>query len=91
MKSIYTGKIEEESLAQYLPQVNMSDRDKALIKRYLAGNITYRDLGKQYGITGERVRQLVEKFARKAHHIYVKELDAKGMLIDSSSVKQGEN
>ena len=91
MKSIYTSKIEEESLAQYLPRVNMSDRDKEIVRLYLDGEITYRDIGSQYGITGERVRQLVEKFARKAHHIYVKELDAKGMLVDSSSVKQGEN
>ena len=73
MKSIYTRKIEEESLSHYLTQVNMSDRDKELIRTHLEGNITYRELGELYEITGERVRQLVEKFARKAHHLYKKD------------------
>ena len=70
MKSIYTGKIEEENLAQYLPQVNMSDRDKEIVMLYLDSEITYRDIGTRYEISGERVRQIIEKFARKAHHIH---------------------
>ena len=77
MKSIYTGKIEEESLEQYLPQVNMSDRDKKIVRLFLKKVMTYRDIGNQYEISGERVRQIVEKFARKAHHIYKKESEAK--------------
>lgn len=85
MKSIYTGKIEEEKLARFLSKVNMSDRDKELIERYLVGNITYRELGEHYGITGERVRQLVEKFARKAHHIYKKELN---LLMEDDEVNE---
>lgn len=76
MKSIYTGKIEEESLAQYLPQVNMSDRDKEIVRLYLDSEITYRDIGTRYEISGERVRQIIEKFARKAHHIYKKKMEA---------------
>ena len=70
MKSLYMGKIEEESLAQYLPQVNMSDRDKEIVSLYLDSEITYRDIGARYEIRGERVRQIIEKFARKAHHMY---------------------
>lgn len=69
MKSIYIGKIEEENLAKYLPQVNMSERDKKIVRLYLDNKITYRDIGIRYGISGERVRQIIEKFARKAHHI----------------------
>ena len=69
MKSLYTTKIEEERLGQYLPQVNMSDRDKEIVKLYLYHEITYRDIGSQYEISGERVRQIIEKFARKAHHL----------------------
>lgn len=74
MKSIYTGKIEEESLAQYLPQVNMSDRDKEIVKLYLDNEIkiTYRDIGIRFEISGERIRQIIEKFARKAHHLHRK-------------------
>ena len=72
MKSIYTSKIEEEKLGQYLPQVNLSDRDKEIVRLYLEESLTYRDLGAQFEITGERVRQIVERFARKAHHLYKK-------------------
>ena len=69
MKSLYTAKVEEEKLAQYLPQVNMSDRDKEIVRLYLGKGITYRDIGIRYNISGERVRQIIEKFARKAHHL----------------------
>ena len=72
MKSIYTGKIEEEILARYLPQVNMSDRDKEIVRLYLNSEITYRDIGNRYEISGERVRQIMEKFVRKAHHLHKK-------------------
>lgn len=48
----------------------MSDRDKEIVKLYLNHEITYRDIGRQYEISGERVRQIIEKFARKAYHFY---------------------
>ena len=64
MKSIYTSKIEEEQLVQYLPQVNLSERDKELVRLYLEESLTYRNLGAQFNITGERVRQILERFAR---------------------------
>ena len=69
MKSIYTDKIKEEHLERYLSQVNLSDRDKELVRIYLEEEITYRDLGSRFEISGERVRQIIEKFARKSHHI----------------------
>lgn len=52
-----------------MPQVNMSDRDKEIVRLYLDSKITYRDIGTRYEISGERVRQIIEKFARKAHHL----------------------
>ena len=52
----------------------MTDRDKEIVKRFLEEDFTYRGLGEAYEISGERVRQIVEKFARKAHHIYSKKL-----------------
>lgn len=75
MKSIYTNKIEEEQLERFLPDVNMSDRDKEIVRRYLNDHETYRQLGDAYEISGERVRQIIEKFARKAHHYYKKYLE----------------
>lgn len=75
MKSIYINKIEEERLAKYLPDVNMTDLQKELVNRYLKEKPTYRELGEAYGISGERVRQLLEKFARKAHHIKQKQVE----------------
>ena len=70
MKSIYTEKIKDEDLGSYLSQVNISDRDKEIVRIYLEEEITYRDLGIRFDISGERVRQIVERFARKAHHFY---------------------
>ncbi len=73
MKSIYTDKIKEENLGVYLTQVNLSDRDKEIVRIYLNEEITYRDLGRRFEISGERVRQIIERFSRKAHHMYKQE------------------
>lgn len=75
MKSTYTQKIADEGLIKYLPDVNMTDRDKEIVKRFLEEDFTYRGLGEAYEISGERVRQIVEKFARKAHHIKQKQVN----------------
>ena len=72
MKSIYITKIQEENLARFLPDVNMADRDKEIVRKYLDDKSTYAALGEAYKISGERIRQIIEKFARKAHHIYQK-------------------
>lgn len=79
MKSIYTAKIEEENLVRFLPYVNMTDRDKEIVRKYLNEKPTYAVLGEAYEISGERIRQILEKFARKAHHLYKKEQDNKGV------------
>lgn len=68
MKSIYTAKIEEENLARFLPDVNMTDRDKEIVRKYLDEKPTYAALGEAYEISGERIRQILEKFARKANY-----------------------
>lgn len=80
MKSIYTAKIEDENLARFLPDVNMTDRDKEIVRKYLNEKPTYAALGEAYEISGERIRQILEKFARKAHHLYKKEQDNKGVI-----------
>ena len=73
MKSIYTAKIEEENLARFLPDVNMTDRDKEIVRKYLDEKPTYAALGEVYEISGERIRQIIEKFARKANYYYKKQ------------------
>lgn len=73
MKSIYTAKIEEENLARFLPDVNMTDRDKEIVRKYLDDKPTYAALGEVYEISGERIRQIIEKFARKANYYYKKQ------------------
>ena len=66
-------KIEEEQLSRYLSDVNMSDRDKEIVKGYLIEKNTYKKIGKIYGISGERVRQIIVKFYRKAHALDLKQ------------------
>lgn len=73
MKSIYTSKIEEENLVQFLPIVNMTDRDKEIVSKYLSDKPSYKELGGAYDISGERIRQIIEKFARKANYYYKKQ------------------
>ena len=72
MQSIYLQKIEEEQLSQYLPNINMSDRDKEIVQKYLTQKTTYKKLGEVYGISGERVRQILVKFNRKVRAAYLK-------------------
>lgn len=50
----------------------MPDRDKEIAKMFATGEYTYRQIAEQFEISGERVRQLVEKFARKAYHLKTK-------------------
>ena len=69
----YIGDIEERQLIRYLPEVNMTDRDKEIVKRYLTTDTTYQELGEEYGISSERVRQLIVKFWRKGSYLYRKE------------------
>ena len=61
-----------EQLLRYLPDVNMSDRDKEIAQKYLSEQITYKKIGEIYGISGERVRQIIVKFKRKSHGLSLK-------------------
>ena len=70
MKSDIIEKIYEENLIEYMDRVNMTPRDKEIVQIYLSEKPTYRELGDRYGLSHERIRQLLIKFARKAHHYY---------------------
>ena len=72
MKSTYTQNIAEEGLFKYLPDVNMTVRDKEIVSKYLSDKPSYKELGEAYDISGECIRQIIEKFARKADHYYKK-------------------
>lgn len=71
MKSDMIAKIEEEHLIDYMDIVNMSERDKEIARLFITEHHTYRELGERYEISHERVRQILIKFARKAHHYYL--------------------
>ncbi len=73
MKSTYTLKIAEDGLIKFLPIVNMTDRDKEIVSKYLSDKPSYKELGEAYNISGERIRQIIEKFARKAKYYYKKQ------------------
>ena len=70
MNSDIISKIEEENLIRYMDRVNMTDRDKEIATIWITQKPTYRELGERYGISHERIRQIIIKFARKAHHYY---------------------
>lgn len=72
MKTIYKDKIFEYNLGQYIDEVNWSNRNKDVVRTYLENKLSMREIGDMYNITGERVRQLVEIYARKAYHIMKK-------------------
>lgn len=65
MKSLYIKRIETDGLLAYMDEVNMPERDKEIVKLYANGNTSYKKIAEQYDISGERVRQLIEKYARK--------------------------
>lgn len=70
MKSNMIVKIEDENLIDYIDVVNMTERDKEIANIFITEHPTYRELGERYGVSHERIRQIIIKFARKAHHYY---------------------
>ncbi len=72
MKSDLLKLITQENLEQYLDVVNMTPRDKEIVGIYLSERPTYQALGERFEISHERVRQILIKFARKAHGYYRK-------------------
>ncbi len=45
----------------------MSSKHEEIYERYLAGETDFRRLGKDYGVTRERIRQVVDKMDKEAH------------------------
>lgn len=45
----------------------MSSKHEEIYERYLAGETDFRKLGKDYGVTKERIRQVVDKMDTEAH------------------------
>lgn len=72
MQQINICKKEKEQLLLYLPEINMSDRDKQIVQKYMTEKSTYKNIGEMYGISGERVRQILIKFNRKVRAVYSK-------------------
>lgn len=68
-KPIYTQKILQNDLLKYLPDVNMSDRDKEIISRYFEERSTYKNIGDRYNLSDERIRQIIVQFYWKAFHM----------------------
>ena len=73
MKSTLIQEINDNGLAKFLPQVNMTERDKEIVSRYIEKQESYIVLGEAYDISGERVRQIIVKFIRKAQYYSRKE------------------
>ena len=69
--------IEDENLIKYLPQVNLTDRDKEIIERRYNKHLTYTEISKEFEISVERVRQICAKFGRKALYYERKENEHK--------------
>ena len=77
MKSTMIPRIEELHLIDYIDVVNLSDRDREIARTYITEHPTYTALGEKYGISHERVRQILIKFAKKAQYYYRKAHKAK--------------
>lgn len=70
---VHTHFIKEENLGvEYLPLVNISDRDKELVEIYLTQGKKQTELAEQFNISSERVSQIISRFAKKAHIIKVR-------------------
>ena len=54
-----------KELLVYIDYVNMSERNKAIVKKYVDG-ASYVTLGKLYGISGSRIRSIVVNYRRHA-------------------------
>ena len=73
MKSEFIKRVTEKNLLEYLERVKMSERNKQIVKIYFSTFPTYDKLGKEYGISGERVRQILVRFSAKSYFLYRKD------------------
>lgn len=69
-RGTYLKEIQEHDLLKYMPQVNMPSRDKEIVQKYIDNVYTYASLGEEYGISRERIRQILNKYVKKATHYY---------------------
>jgi len=46
-------------------QKEQKERNKKIYKAYVMGNRTYENIGLEYGITRERVRQIIEQIEKE--------------------------
>ena len=51
----------------------MSDRDKQLITMYLSGNYTLEKIGNNFGITRQRVSEIIKRFRNNVRKDYYDE------------------
>ena len=53
--------LEYEKLKAIFDKLDISERNYNIIYKYLFTNTTYKEVGKPYGLTGERVRQICDQ------------------------------
>ena len=54
----------EKNMVKYMPQIDMSDRDKHIVEEYVSGT-SYKVLGEKYGISVQRIAQILHIYIRK--------------------------
>lgn len=90
MKSDMIQKIYDENLIDYMDRVNMSDRDKEIVKIFLSEKLTYREIGERFNISHERVRQILIGYARRGHHYFTKDQKEKSGRNENSWVDKNK-
>lgn len=72
----YRSRIINENLLYYMEELNMSDRNKNVVKKYVIG-VDYKTLSGEYGVTTERIRAIIGNFVVRAAIIRSKDLGRK--------------
>ncbi len=75
MKSDMIFKIDREGLYDYIDRTDLSGRDKSVVSDYIKSRDTYDVIGERFSISRERVRQILIRFATRAHGLYILEHD----------------
>ena len=57
-------------------------RELSLLRHRYKGKLSYREIGNKYGVTGERIKQIIEKALAKLAIIDIKEIGLKGKDIE---------
>lgn len=60
-------------LSTYLPYLSLSDRNREVITKYLSGSVTYSELGREYGVSINRIGYIIRNANLKAETLYKKE------------------